>query len=55
MMYLLVVTYLSTTNVVSTKTYDMASYAECSKQANAVNMQVKAGKVTTTCWKKFGG
>jgi hypothetical protein len=48
---LLVVVYLSHTGLLDMKDYPVADMATCQSKAQAIRANVKAGKISTACFK----
>jgi len=51
MKILLVVTYLATSGQPEVFSYEMSSWTECARKGAQLSKNVKAGKVSTVCWR----
>ena len=49
----LIVTYMSFNGIIDAQRYEMPDIAECLKQSKVINNQVRAGKVSTICWRNY--
>ena len=49
----LIVTYLSFNGLLDAQKYEMPDLPTCKSQAQTIFNQVRAGKVSTVCWRNY--